>query len=311
MEFSHKSVLLEETIEALRIRPDGIYLDCTLGGGGHAYEIAKRLTDGGRLIGIDRDEEAIEAASGRLSVFGDRVTIVKTDYASFERVLADLSVEALDGIVMDLGVSSHQFDDPDRGFSYREDAPLDMRMDRDSALTAREIVNTYSESDLFRIIRDFGEDPFAKNIAKHIAMRRAEKDIETTFELVDIIKAAVPAKMREKGGHPAKRTFQALRIEVNSELSELSQALPKMIDRLTAGGRIAVISFHSLEDRIVKNTFREAADPCTCPKNFPVCVCGKKPKGRLVTRKPVSADSRELEENPRSKSAHLRTFEHI
>lgn len=311
MEFSHKSVLLEETIEALRVRPGGIYMDCTLGGGGHASEIAKRLTDGGRLIGIDRDEEAIEAASNRLLPYADRVTIVKTDFASFERVLDELGLTKIDGFIMDLGVSSHQFDDPDRGFSYREDAPLDMRMDRSATLTARDIVNDYSEADIFRIIRDFGEDPFAKNIAKHIVKYREEKAIETTFELVDIIKAAIPAKIRERGGHPAKRTFQALRIEVNSELSELSEALPKMIDRLTPGGRIAVISFHSLEDRIVKNVFRDAVDPCVCPKSFPVCVCGRKPKGSLVLRKPAAAGEAELSENPRAKSAHLRAFEHV
>lgn len=308
MEFEHVSVLLSETVAGLRIKPDGIYLDGTLGGGGHSYEIAKRLLDGGRLIGIDQDEDAIQAAGERLSPFGERVTVVRDNYRNFKNVLSELKVPGVDGILLDLGVSSHQFDDESRGFSYRFDAPLDMRMDRRSELTAREIVNTYSESELYRVIRDYGEDGFAKNIAKHIVKRRETEPIETTFQLVEIIKAAIPAKIRAKGGHPAKQTFQALRIECNGELTVLKESLNDMIDALNPGGRICVITFHSLEDTIVKQIFRTAENPCTCPPRLP-CVCGKKPKGRVITRKPIDPSAEECERNPRAKSAHLRIFE--
>lgn len=308
MEFEHVSVLLSEAVAGLRIKPDGIYLDGTLGGGGHSYEIAKRLLDGGRLIGIDQDEDAIQAAGERLSPFGERVTVVRDNYRNFKNVLSELKVPGVDGILLDLGVSSHQFDDESRGFSYRFDAPLDMRMDRRSELTAREIVNTYSESELYRVIRDYGEDGFAKNIAKHIVKRRETEPIETTFQLVEIIKAAIPAKIRAKGGHPAKQTFQALRIECNGELTVLKESLNDMIDALNPGGRICVITFHSLEDTIVKQIFRTAENPCTCPPRLP-CVCGKKPKGRVITRKPIDPSAEERERNPRAKSAHLRIFE--
>ena len=309
MEFSHRPVLLEETIEALNIRPDGIYLDGTIGGGGHSLEIVKRLTKGGRLIGMDQDEEAVRAASERLKDYPDRFVIERDNYVNFRTVLEKQNVSKLDGILLDLGVSSHQFDDPARGFSYREDAPLDMRMDQRNPITAKDIVNGYSELELYRMIRDLGEDPFARNIAKHIAIAREKEPVETTFQLVSIIKEAIPARIREKGGHPAKQTFQALRIEVNRELEVLENSLTDMVDALKENGRIAVITFHSLEDRIVKQTFRTAENPCTCPPDFPVCVCGKKSKGRAVTRKPVTASSEELAENPRSRSAKLRVFE--
>ena len=308
MEFQHVSVLLSETIDSLSVKPDGIYVDGTLGGGGHSSEIASRLSDGGRLIGIDQDEEAIRAASERLKPFAGKVTVVRDNYCNFKKVLSDLEISGVDGILLDLGVSSHQFDDESRGFSYRFDGPLDMRMDQRNPLTAREIVNEYSESELYRIIRDYGEDGFAKNIAKHIVKRREEAPIETTFQLVDVIKAAIPAKIRAKGGHPAKQTFQALRIECNAELTVLRESLSDMIDILNPGGRIAVITFHSLEDAIVKQIFRTAENPCTCPPRLP-CVCGKKPKGRVITRKPIAPSFEECERNPRAKSAHLRVFE--
>ena len=309
MEFSHRSVLLNETIELLSVDPDGIYLDGTLGGGGHSSEILKKLTGKGRLIGIDQDDEAIRAASERLAPFGERVTIVRNNYVNYREVLDSLGIDKVDGILLDLGVSSHQFDDPERGFSYREDAPLDMRMDRRNEKTAADIVNHYSESELYRMIRDYGEDPFAKNIAKHIVQHREQEPITTTFQLVEVIKEAIPAKIRAKGGHPAKQTFQAIRIELNSELDVLKESLRTMIDALGDNGRIAIITFHSLEDRIVKNAFRDAENPCTCPPQFPVCVCGKKSLGKVITRKPVIASPEEAEENPRSKSAKLRVFE--
>ena len=309
MEFSHRSVLLNETIELLSVDPDGIYLDGTLGGGGHSSEILKKLTGKGRLIGIDQDDEAIRAASERLAPFGERVTIVRNNYVNYREVLDSLGIDKVDGILLDLGVSSHQFDDPERGFSYREDAPLDMRMDRRNEKTAADIVNYYSESELYRMIRDYGEDPFAKNIAKHIVQHREQEPITTTFQLVEVIKEAIPAKIRAKGGHPAKQTFQAIRIELNSELDVLKESLRTMIDALGDNGRIAIITFHSLEDRIVKNAFRDAENPCTCPPQFPVCVCGKKSLGKVITRKPVIASPEEAEENPRSKSAKLRVFE--
>ena len=309
MEFRHKSVLLEESIDALQIKPDGIYVDGTLGGGGHSYEICTHLSDKGRLIGIDQDEAAIEAATGRLERFKDRVTIVRSNYCNMKRELGRLGITSVDGVILDLGVSSYQLDEAERGFTYREDAPLDMRMDQRQTLSAKEVVNDYSEMELYHIIRDYGEERFAKNIAKHIVSARKEKQLETTGELIHVIKAAIPAKARATGGHPAKRTFQAIRIEVNRELYVLDHSLGDMIDLLNDKGRICVITFHSLEDRIVKNKFRESENPCTCPKEFPVCICGKKPKGRVITRKPIVPSEEELEENTRSKSSKLRVFE--
>jgi 16S rRNA (cytosine1402-N4)-methyltransferase len=308
MAFKHKSVLLEESIENLNIKPDGIYVDGTLGGGGHSYEIAKHLTNG-RLIGIDQDEAAIKAASERLDEFKDKVTIVRSNYREMRNVLRDLNIGQVDGILLDLGVSSHQLDTPERGFTYKEDAPLDMRMDTRNPKTAKDIVNGYSEMELYRIIRDYGEDKFAKNIAKHIVRMREEKPLETTFELVEAIKAAIPMKIRMNTGHPAKRTFQAIRIELNRELEVLKDTLQDMIELLSPQGRLCIITFHSLEDRIVKSYFKEIENPCTCPPNFPVCVCGKKPKGKVITRKPILPSEEELEENKRSKSAKLRVFE--
>lgn len=309
MEFRHKSVLLEESIDALQIKPDGIYVDGTLGGGGHSYEICTHLSDKGRLIGIDQDEAAIEAATGRLKRFKDRVTIVRSNYCNMKRELGRLGITSVDGVILDLGVSSYQLDEASRGFTYREDAPLDMRMDQRQTLSAKEVVNEYSEMELYHIIRDYGEEKFAKNIAKHIVSARNQKALETTGELIHVIKAAIPAKVRAVGGHPAKRTFQAIRIEVNRELDVLENSLGDMIDLLNDGGRICVITFHSLEDRIVKNKFRECENPCTCPKEFPVCVCGKKSKGKVITRKPVIPSQEELEENSRAKSSKLRVFE--
>lgn len=311
MEFAHVSVLLRETIEQLNIRPDGIYVDGTLGGGGHAFEVCSRLSDKGRLIGIDQDADAIAAAGKRLQKFKDRVTIVRSNYCNMRRELQKLGIERVDGIVLDLGVSSYQLDSAGRGFTYREDAPLDMRMDQRQTRTARTIVNEYSEQELFRVIRDYGEDKFAKNIAKHIAAARAKKPIETTGELTEIIRAAIPAKVRMNGGHPAKKTFQAIRIELNKELEVLKDSLDDMIDLLKPGGRICVITFHSLEDRIVKTIFKTNENPCTCPSNFPVCVCGNKPKGRLVVKKPIVPGEEELTKNKRSKSSKLRVFERI
>ncbi|MDO5417465.1 MAG: 16S rRNA (cytosine(1402)-N(4))-methyltransferase RsmH [Lachnospiraceae bacterium] len=309
MEFGHKSVLLHETIDSLNVKPDGIYVDGTLGGGGHAYELCRRLGENGRLIGIDQDADAIAAASERLKGFGDRVTIVRSNYVETPQVLKDLGIEKVDGIYLDLGVSSYQLDTPERGFTYREDAPLDMRMDQRKAMTAADIVNTYSEMDLFRIIRDYGEDKFAKNIAKHIVRMRQEKPIETTGELIEAIKAAIPAKVRATGGHPAKQTFQAIRIELNGELDVLTNSIDRMIELLNPGGRLSIITFHSLEDRIVKNKFRENENPCICPPDFPVCVCGRKSRGRVITRKPILPTEMEEEENKRSKSSKLRVFE--
>ncbi|MBB2182705.1 16S rRNA (cytosine(1402)-N(4))-methyltransferase RsmH [Lachnospiraceae bacterium MD1] len=310
MGFEHKSVLLYETIENLNIKPNGIYVDGTLGGGGHSYEIAKLLTTG-RLIGIDQDEAAINAAGERLSQFKNNVTIVRSNYSEIKRVLTEIGVHKVDGILLDLGVSSYQLDTPERGFSYKEDAPLDMRMDTRNTKTAKDIVNTYSEMELFRIIRDYGEDNFAKNIAKHIVRMREEKPIETTYELTEAIKAAIPMKLRVNTGHPAKRTFQAIRIELNQELEVLKNTLQDMIELLAPGGRLCIITFHSLEDRIVKSNFRMNENPCTCPPNFPVCVCGKKPLGKVITRKPILPSEQELLENKRAKSSKLRVFEKI
>ena len=311
MEFSHYSVLLQETIDELHIRPDGIYVDGTLGGGGHAFQVCSRLNENGHFYGTDQDAAAIEAAGERLRCFGNQVTIIRSNYCRMVEELKARGVTGVDGIVLDLGVSSYQLDEADRGFTYREDAALDMRMDQRQEKTARDIVNGYSEMELYRVIRDYGEDKFAKNIAKHIVQAREKKPVETTGELVEIIKAAIPAKIRMQKGHPAKQTFQAIRIELNRELEVLRDSLDDMIDFLNPGGRICIITFHSLEDRIVKNAFRTNEHPCTCPPDFPVCVCGKVSKGRVVTRKPVLPGEKELEENSRSKSAKLRVFERI
>jgi 16S rRNA (cytosine1402-N4)-methyltransferase len=311
MNFEHKSVLLDETINSLNIKPEGIYVDGTLGGGGHAYEVCKRLNSKGRFIGIDQDEAAIKAASERLKEFGDKVTIVRSNYSDIRNVLRNLGIDKVDGIVLDLGVSSYQLDTADRGFSYMADAPLDMRMDQRQELTAKFIVNHYSEMELFYIIRDYGEDKFAKNIAKHIVRARAQKEIETTGELTEIIKASIPMKQRLTGGHPAKKTFQAIRIELNKELEVLKNSLDAMIDSLNDGGRICIITFHSLEDRIVKNIFRKNENPCTCPSDFPICVCGNQSKGKVVTRKPMIPSEEEIECNKRSKSSKLRVFERV
>lgn len=311
MEFKHYSVLLDETIEGLNIKPEGTYMDGTLGGGGHAFEVCKRLNDKGRLIGIDQDENAIEAAGKRLEEFGDKVTIIRDNYCNAKKALHGIGVDCVDGIVLDLGVSSYQLDTVERGFTYNYDTPLDMRMDQRQTLTARDIVNDYSEFDLYRIIRDYGEDKFAKNIAKHIVMARQNKPIETTFELNELIKAAIPAKMRATGGHPSKRTFQAIRIECNHELDVLKNSLEDLISMLNKGGRLCIITFHSLEDRIVKNFFKDMQNPCQCPSEFPVCVCGKVPQGKVISRKPILPSQEELEINSRSKSAKLRIFEKL
>ena len=309
MDFKHYSVLLPETIEQLHIKEDGIYVDGTLGGGGHSYEIAKRLTTG-RLIGIVQHYDALEAAGERLRPFADRVTLVHSNYEAMVERVHELGIDKVDGILLDLGVSSFQLDTPERGFSYMvEDAPLDMRMDQDNPMTAADIVNDYSEEDLYRIIRDYGEDRFAKNIAKNIVKERQKERITRAGQLNQIIERSIPKKLQVTGGHPAKRTYQAIRIELNRELDVLEQNLDAFIDLLAEDGRICIITFHSLEDRIVKNTFKKNQDPCTCPKDFPVCVCGKKSKGRVITRKPILPSEKELEENTRSRSAKLRVFE--
>lgn len=309
MEFQHVSVLLHETIDLLKIKPDGIYVDGTLGGAGHASEVCRRLSEHGRLIGIDQDEDAIKASSERLREFGDKVSIVKSNYADMEQVLRNLQIDRVDGIVLDLGVSSYQLDNAKRGFSYMSDAPLDMRMDRDQPLSAKDIVNQYPESELVRILREYGEERFAARIAANLVKAREKKEIETTFELVEIIRRSMPAKAKNGKGHPAKRTFQAIRIACNRELEVLSESLDGMIDLLSDGGRLCVITFHSLEDRIVKNCFRRNENPCTCPPDFPVCVCGRKSKGKVVTRKPIRPTGDEQVENTRSTSAKLRVFE--
>lgn len=310
MEFNHRPVLLDEVIKYLQIKPEGIFVDGTLGGGGHSCEIAKRLTEGGRLIGFDQDEDAICAATNHLSPYKGRVTILRSNFANMKDELSAIGVEKVDGILLDLGVSSFQLDTPERGFTYMDkDAPLDMRMDRREKLTAEDIVNNYSEAELYAVIRDYGEDKFAKNIAKHIVKARQTKRICSSGELTDIIKSAIPKKIQAMGGHPAKRTFQAIRIELNRELEVLEHTLDEMIDLLQPGGRLCIITFHSLEDRIVKVRFRANENPCTCPREFPVCVCGKVPKGRCVTRKPILPTEGEKEGNKRSKSAKLRVFE--
>ena len=311
MEFKHKSVLLNETIESLNIKPDGIYVDGTLGGAGHAYEVCRRLSDKGRFVGIDQDDDALQAAGERLREFEGKIKIdrVKSNYCQIKSVLNNRGIEKVDGILLDIGVSSYQLDTVERGFSYKENAPLDMRMDQTKPFSAKNVVNEYDEMELYRIIRDYGEDKFAKNIAKHIVQARQEKEIETTGELIEIIKAAIPAKVRAVGGHPAKKTFQAIRIEVNKELEVLENSIDDMIDLLNDGGRLSIITFHSLEDRIVKNKFRENENACICPKSFPVCVCGRKSKGRVITRKPIIPSEEEIIENKRSKSSKLRVFE--
>lgn len=310
MEFKHYSVMLKETVDGLNVKENGIYVDCTLGGAGHSTEILKRLNGTGRLIGIDQDADALKAAKERLKDF-DNVTYVHSNFENIKEILKNEGIDKVDGILADLGVSSYQFDTPERGFSYRFDAPLDMRMNKESEISAYEIVNEYPEDKLFKVIRDYGEEKFAKNIAKHICRRRSETPIKTTFELNDIIKAAIPAKMREKGGHPSKRTFQAIRIECNRELEVLENTLDDMIECLNDKGRLCIITFHSLEDRAVKNNFKTNENPCICPPNFPVCTCGRKPKGKVITRKPITASEEELEENSRSQSAKLRIFEKI
>lgn len=311
MEFNHQSVLLEECIEGLNIRPGKIYVDGTLGGAGHSMKIVERLGVEGRLIGIDQDENAITIASTRLEQFKDQVDIVRSNYENMESILKDLKIDSVDGILLDLGVSSHQLDTVERGFSYNQDTVLDMRMDQRQSLTAKIIVNEYSEQELYRVIRDYGEDQFAKNIAKHICIERKKKEIETTFELNEIIKNAIPAKMRVTRGHPSKKTYQAIRIECNRELEVLRNTIEKMIDLLSPQGRLCIITFHSLEDRIVKTTFRKCENPCTCPSNFPVCVCGNRSKGAAVTRKPILPSDQEISQNKRSKSAKLRIFEKV
>lgn len=309
MEFKHVSVLLQETVDELQVKPKGIYVDGTLGGGGHSYEICRRLDSEGRLIGIDQDAEALNAAKKRLEEFGDRTTFVKSNYEQMSDVLCQLGIEQVDGIVLDLGVSSYQLDNAERGFSYMENAPLDMRMDREQSISARDIVNDYSEEELFRVIKEYGEERFARSIVRNICRQRLDKPIETTFELVDIIRRSMPAKARNAKGHPAKRTFQAIRIECNRELEVLRETLDTMVGLLRDGGRISIITFHSLEDRMVKTRFRQWENPCTCPASFPVCVCGRKPKGKVITRKPILPSKEEIEENTRAKSAKLRVFE--
>ncbi|MBR3719862.1 MAG: 16S rRNA (cytosine(1402)-N(4))-methyltransferase RsmH [Firmicutes bacterium] len=309
MEFQHVSVLYKPVLELLDVKPDGIYLDGTLGGGGHASGVCGRLSKEGVFIGIDRDKDALEAAGKRLAPYSCSKFLVQSNYEDVKHVLQNLGILRVDGALLDLGVSSFQLDNPERGFSYMQDAPLDMRMNADDSLTAEEVVNEYSQQQLAKIIKEYGEEKWAARIAQFIAEARKERRIETTFELVDIIKRAVPAAARRDGPHPAKRTFQAIRIEVNDELGQLTRAVNDFIDILAPGGRLAIISFHSLEDRIVKEAFQKRLNPCTCPPDFPVCVCGKKPDVRKITRKPVEADSEELAANPRSRSAKLRVLE--
>lgn len=311
MAFKHTSVLLNETVDGLKVKPDGIYVDATLGGGGHACEVCSRLNEQGRFIGIDQDAAAIEAAGVRLNGFGEKVTIIRSNYCEMKSKLHQIGIDRVDGIVLDLGVSSYQLDTAERGFSYRSDAPLDMRMDQRQKMTARDIVNDYSEMDLFRVIRDYGEDKFAKNIAKHIVIERGKGTIETTGQLAEIISHAIPMKVQKTSGHPAKRTFQAIRIELNHELDVLRGSLDDMIELLNPGGRLCIITFHSLEDRIVKSSFRKNENPCTCPSHFPVCICGKVSRGKVITRKPILPSKEEQEENSRSKSAKLRIFEKV
>ena len=311
MEFNHKSVLLEEVIANLAVKENGIYVDGTLGGAGHGSAVCSELGKHGRFIGIDQDEDAIAVSRERLAEYGEKVSIVRSNYMRTAEVVHSLGIEKVDGITLDLGVSSFQLDTGERGFSYRMDAPLDMRMDNRAELTAADVVNEYTEQELFHIIRDYGEDKFAKNIAKNIVIERKKEPIRTTGRLAEIVGYSIPMKVKKRGGHPAKRTFQAIRIEVNHELEVLENSISEMIDLLNTGGRLCIITFHSLEDRIVKQAFRQAQFPCTCPPDFPVCVCGKKSLGKQITRKPILPSEKEIEENPRSKSAKLRVFEHI
>lgn len=312
MEFKHKSVLLKESIEGLNIKPDGIYVDCTLGGGGHSSEIIKKLNEKGSLIGIDQDIDAINAAKKKLgSLNFKNIYYVNENYRYISQIINRLGIESVDGIIMDLGVSSYQLDEKNRGFSYMQDAPLDMRMDKEGALTAFDVVNKYSENELFRVIKEYGEEKFARRISRNIVSSREIKPIDTTFELVDIIKRSIPAKFRREGPHPAKRTFQAIRIEVNNELNVLDDTLKDAVNVLKKGGRISVITFQSLEDRIVKRNFKKLENPCTCPKDFPVCVCGKKPVVKIINKKPIGPSLEELEGNPRSRSAKLRIAEKL
>ena len=310
MEFNHISVLLNECLEGLNIKENGIYVDGTLGGAGHSSEILKRLSNEGRLIGIDQDTDALKAAKERLKNYSN-VTFVHSNFSSIENVLNNLNIDGVDGILMDLGVSSYQLDEGERGFSYMKDAPLDMRMNRDNDFSAYNVINEYSEEDLYRIIRDYSEEKFARRIASFIVENRQEKNIETTLELVEIIKSAIPAKARREGPHPAKRTFQAIRIEVNSELSILNKTIEDGVGKLNKGGRMAIITFHSLEDRIVKNKFRDLAVSCRCPKEFPVCVCGEKAKVKVISRKAIEPTKEEVDINPRSRSAKLRVIEKL
>lgn len=309
MEFVHKSVLLDEVIEGLDIKENGTYVDGTLGGAGHAGHVCARLGTDGRFIGIDQDEDAIKVSTERLKKYGDKVTIVRSNYSDMPDVVHELGISGVDGITLDLGVSSFQLDTAERGFSYRMDAPLDMRMDTRQPLSAETVVNEYTESELFHIIKNYGEDKFAKNIAKHIVMERGKHPIETTGQLNEVIIRAIPMKFQKTSGHPSKRTFQAIRIELNRELDVLRETLDDMIDMLNPGGRICIITFHSLEDRIVKSAFRKNENPCTCPSHFPVCVCGNISKGKVITRKPILPSEEELMYNSRSKSAKLRIFE--
>lgn len=311
MAFQHKSVLLEECIEGLNIKPNGIYIDGTLGGAGHSYEICKKLNKDGLLIGIDQDENAIDASTKKLAEYKGIVKIHRANFSEFESVLNEEEIPKVDGILLDLGVSSHQLDTAERGFSYMKEAPLDMRMDTRQTTTAADIVNNYDEEELYKVIRTYGEEKWASRIVKNIVAARQEKPIETTLELVDIIRKSIPNKAMQKGGHPAKRTFQAIRIELNEELNVLKDTLNDMIDRLNDGGRLCIITFHSLEDRIVKRAFKDNFDPCTCPPDFPICVCNKKSKGKIITRKPIIATEEELSSNSRSKSAKLRIFEKV
>lgn len=311
MEFSHKPVLYEEVMDALSVKPDGVYFDGTLGGGGHSAGICERLSEAGTLVGVDRDRDALRAAEERLAGFNNRKIFVQSNYAEVKLIIREQGIDVLDGVLLDLGVSSFQLDDPERGFSYMNDAPLDMRMNAEDSLTAEEVVNSYSEAELARIIKEYGEERWAERIAQFVVRARKDKRITGTFELVDLIKAAIPAKARREGPHPAKRTFQAIRIEVNNELGQLERSVNDFIDVLAPGGRLAVISFHSLEDRIIKEAFKKRLDPCICPPGFPVCVCGRTPDARKVTGKPVTASGRELEINPRARSAKLRVIEKI
>ena len=308
MDFAHTAVLLAETMDGLKINPQGTYVDGTLGGGGHASGIAGQLNEKGLLVGIDQDEDAVKAAAGRLKAFGGKIKLVRDNYENTKKILAELHINEVDGMILDLGVSSYQLDQPERGFSYNTDTALDMRMDRRQSISARTIINEYREMEIYRILRDYGEEKFAKNIAKHIAREREITPIETTGRLNDIIKAAIPARMRAEGGHPSKRTFQALRIECNRELAILNDTVDELIHLLKPGGRLAIITFHSLEDRIVKTIFRRNENPCTCPADFPICVCGNKSQGKVITGKPIRPSPDEIEKNKRAKSAKLRIF---